>query len=162
MTYLAAIILSFTVPVNETIQVHISRNIVESGRQEIIGIITDSNLEEVACSSRFHSPSLEVLEYISETSKYTLALDAMYDPASVKVDVYVVPRTHLDADGYYWYEAHQGYVYQVEDTSDLVRWSSDGKPFRALHGQEWIRNETGITKPRRFKSRQMYRVKVRR
>ena len=160
MTIIAAIILSFTVPTNETIQVHLERNIAESGRQEVVGLITDSNLEGVSCASRFPSPSLEIMEIVSADTDYTLTLESVYDATSVQISVYVVPRSYLDEEGYYWYEAHPGYVYQVEDTSDLSQWRPEGRAVRVA-APEWIMNETGVTNPSRWKRQQLYRVKVR-
>jgi len=161
MIYLAAIMLSFSVPTNETIEVHIQRNIGESGRQEVGCDLTDAIGTPIACSSRFPSPSIEVISYTSESFDYTLTIGAEFDPTSVRVEIYVIPETHLDADGYYMVKTTPGYVYQVEDTSDLSRWRDEGREFRASGSdQEWIATDTGITNPSRFKPRKMYRVRI--
>ena len=116
-----ALILSFTPPAGQLIQIRIEREVSEVGRQEI-KVQTWAEGAELPCKCRYPTPRTETHEIVSTSSDpHTIEITADHDPTAVKVSVWVIPQLHCSGNTLSW-EGHGNQLYTVEKTTDMQTW----------------------------------------
>ena len=155
-----ALTLLFAPPVNEQVQIHITRQIAEQGRQEVTVTTYTPSGAVVPCRCEYGSPRHEIHHILpQEAGDYRLEIDSMFDPASISVQIFVMPRLGINKTAVRYY-AQTNQSYTVERTYLLgqgERWKYADRKRR-----EEVWNEPGWkalpVDPSRTKIN--YRVKV--
>jgi len=111
-----ALILYFTPPVQEQVEVHITRQIDEVGRQEVNATTYTPSGLVAPCTCLYGSPRGEIHAFTAtEDGEYRLEVSSQYDPASISIQIFIVPRLMIAGDNLQYY-AYPGQSYTVERT----------------------------------------------
>lgn len=114
-----ALTLLFTPPVDEQVQIHITRQIAEQGRQEVTATTYTPSGAVVPCRCEYGSPRHEIHHILpQEVGDYRLEIDSLFDPASISVQIFVIPKLEIDKlEVRYFAQTNQPYT--VERTYRL-------------------------------------------